>query len=756
LFFTADEIELIFVSLKEQISKNKSQHMNLRIYFMMVVLLTMLSSSLSAESCPDTVVLSITTAYEDQQLVVTVRAKNFTKMSAFQFGLNYDADVFDFLSADSPLPSFSPNVYTDNGNGNIRFVWIDADIEGTTYSDGTGILELRFAILQESSTSFIEISRTQLPVEFINNDSESLCVKTAVIQASSKGTFVEGGVWNDVNSNCLGEAGEEKLSDWLIEISRNGQKLYRTTDSSGNYSIILPAGTYTFRLVARNDSWSICDDKTTVVVVGENVIQQDFVVKAKVTCPVMSVDLSTPILQRCAENTYNLAIENQGTATAESVRVELVSDQYLQFVRTDASSFSQSGNVLSLSLGDVLPGTKLNYQVVFALDCATTKTGQTHCVTASVVPRDLCVPAPSWSGAELSIQSECDEVTGKVIFHIANQGSGNMSSARSYIVTEDDVMTPPQPVMLDAQEELTVELPADGTTWRITAGQDLGYPFASLWTTMAVEGCGEDGSGKFTTGYVTQFEESDRDLFLDSECRESVSSYPEVSITGYHRGYGPEKLVQNETHLEYVLRFQNRSTDTALTVLVKNPLPATLDITTLQMGASSHPYTYRINQQRELMIQFDHILLPDSATNESASQGFIRYTVYPMEGLPDGTRIENKAAIYFDYNTPRWTEVEFHTIASNFVMTSVEWTGTEAGVTFYPNPVQEQLVLDLSAEGQQKAEYYITDASGKILAAGSIYNIVHIIPCDHFPPGQYVVRVAFENGRSANFFIIKR
>jgi uncharacterized repeat protein (TIGR01451 family) len=404
----------------------------------------------------------------------------------------------------------------------------------------------------------------------------------------------------------------------------------------------------------------------------------------------------------------------------------------------------------------VAPGAKETFAVTLTLNCTTTRDGQTHCVTAKAFPNDLCIPAPSWSGAELSLRSECDETSGKALFTITNTGTGDMTSSRSYIVTEDDVMTPPQPVQLDAQEALAIELPANGTTWRIMAAQDSGYPFASVWTTLALEGCGDDGSGNFTTGYVTQFEESDRDLYIDTECRESIPGTQTNRITGLHKGYGPDKLIQHETHIEYVLSFQNTGDKPVFNVVIKNPLPATLDLATLQIGSSSHPFTYRINQQRELIFTFDNIQLPDSTLDSLASRGFVRYTIYPTAGLPDGTRIQNKAGIFFDYNAPEWTNEEFHTIGTNFVMTNVEWTGDNTGIALYPNPVQEQLILDFSASGSQFAEYQITNVAGQLISAGNVLNAVHIIPCDHFPPGQYLVRVAFQDGRMVTSQVIKR
>ena len=45
-----------------------------------------------------------------------------------------------------------------------------------------------------------------------------------------------------------------------------------------------------------------------------------------------------------------------------------------------------------------------------------------------------------------------------------------------------------------------------------------------------------------------------------------------------------------------------------------------------------------------------NINLPDSGTNFNGSKGWVTFKVKPLLGIADGTYINNKASIYFDYN----------------------------------------------------------------------------------------------------------
>ena len=51
-----------------------------------------------------------------------------------------------------------------------------------------------------------------------------------------------------------------------------------------------------------------------------------------------------------------------------------------------------------------------------------------------------------------------------------------------------------------------------------------------------------------------------------------------------------------------------------------------------------------------LIFNFPNILLPDLNTNEVASHGFVKYEIYPKDGLDENTIIENTANIFFDFN----------------------------------------------------------------------------------------------------------
>ncbi len=110
------------------------------------------------------------------------------------------------------------------------------------------------------------------------------------------------------------------------------------------------------------------------------------------------------------------------------------------------------------------------------------------------------------------------------------------------------------------------------------------------------------------------------------------------------------------TELDYLIRFQNTGTDTAFKVVVRDTLPYNLEPLSIKSIVASHPYVLSI-KNNILTFTFDKILLPDSNVNERASHGFIRFKIKPIKDLYYGGSIQNKAAIFFDFNDPIITNI---------------------------------------------------------------------------------------------------
>ncbi len=131
--------------------------------------------------------------------------------------------------------------------------------------------------------------------------------------------------------------------------------------------------------------------------------------------------------------------------------------------------------------------------------------------------------------------------------------------------------------------------------------------------------------------------------------------YPNYGDSGY--------VLNNDTELEYLIRFQNTGNDTAYVVELKDSLDISLDESTFRLISQSHPLTSaHIDSNRVLTFLFVDINLTDTVTNEAESHGFVKFGIKTFDSLSINTSIINEASIYFDHNPPIVTNSTLNTV----------------------------------------------------------------------------------------------
>jgi uncharacterized repeat protein (TIGR01451 family) len=170
-------------------------------------------------------------------------------------------------------------------------------------------------------------------------------------------------------------------------------------------------------------------------------------------------------------------------------------------------------------------------------------------------------------------------------------------------------------------------------------------------------------------------------------------------------GNSSEGFIHKAQILTYTIRFQNVGTYEASRVELRNRIPAELDINTLQILEASHQYKVYIDAERILRVDFPHINLPDSTTNEPESHGFLRYSVKPLPTLPIGAKIYNQASIVFDYEAAIKTNQVLSTIA-------VDLDNRPKLLPVYPNPAQDKVTLMIE---QPLQKIWVYDSKGTLL-----------------------------------------
>ena len=210
-------------------------------------------------------------------------------------------------------------------------------------------------------------------------------------------------------------------------------------------------------------------------------------------------------------------------------------------------------------------------------------------------------------------------------------------------------------------------------------------------------------------------------------------------------GNGPSGLISlNDTTFLYTIHFQNNGNDTCFTVVVIDTLPSYLNPATVIPGAADHPYTFSMSGNAVLTWRFDNILLPDSGTNEPASNGYLNFTIHAKPTVQPGDVIRNHAFIYFDFNPAVITDTTINTYALSTALAPV--LQTDPFLTVFPNPFSDHTVLYFS-DGAASHTVELFDVLGnKVRTYADVSQKQCIINKEQLRSGIYFYKVSTPAG----------
>lgn len=564
---------------------------------------------------------------------------------------------------------------------------------------------------------------------------------------------LQGYIFDDANANCSLDPVEYRMQNRIIEVQGN-QSYWTSTDNDGHFWLRVDTGNYQMILHSSPNStyWqtSSCSNDTIQLSIPAQYtsIDTNFTQVALAYCPLLNVSLATPFLRRCFDSNYYVHYCNDGTQAASNAYIDVEFDPYLQVDTNNiAVAWSNLGNnTYRFNIGTVGIGECGSIPVSVYVSCNAVL-GQTHCSEANIYPVSNCL-LPAWTGAVINVNATC--VNDSVIFTINNSGAAS-SSVLNYNIMQDTVIVATNTFTLGAGQSTNFIIPtANGATYLLTAQQEPGYPavLGDSLLSVSIEGCG----GNVITGVVTQFSNYDGSPFLDMDCRMNIGAYDPNDKSAFPGGYSNNHYITPNTVLDYQIRFQNTGTDTAFTVIIRDTISDFLDISTIDPGSSSHPYTYFIHGDNAQVVDFvfNNIQLPDSNVNEPASHGFILFSIHQKNANPLGTIIENTAGIYFDFNEAVITNTTFHELGENFVdmnlvgMPKPDAAGISCRV--YPNPARNFTTFELGGETTRNYQLDLINSLGHTVLKSNFNSSKFRLDQGNIQAGIYFYQLRNQDG----------
>ena len=560
---------------------------------------------------------------------------------------------------------------------------------------------------------------------------------------------LDGNVFVDTDSSCWLDAGEEGLANWQVKAtSRVTGNIYTDfTDSLGNYEFsVCPQDTsLIFSLVSPINYAQGCATRYLVnVPFGTRQFTRDLPVQLNDNCPILQVDISAPFLRRCFDNSYYIHYCNYSADTIYGAYVEATFDPFFE-VYDSISGFSGidlGNNTYQFNVGDLAPGQCEQLRVFGLISCESVF-GQTHCSSAHIFPDSLCDQGGAeWSRASIEVDSYCDGDSVQMI--ISNTGLGDMTQEASYIVVEDVLMRSGGTVQLNSGESEFFAVPANGATWYLEVDQVPGHPGSSM-PSVVIEGCG----GNNEPGLAAALPHDDGNPFVAIDCQANIGSFDPNDKQVFPTGIGPQHFVEANTDLDYLIRFQNTGTDTAFNIRIVDTLSNLHDPATFRPGASSHPYTVELNDANVITFSFNNIQLPDSNVNLEGSNGFVRFKIAQKKDLADGNRIENSAAIYFDFNDPIITNTTFLTIGREIfddTPVSLSPVLSNRELQIFPNPFDSHTTFRINGDPLKAGTLECYDLSGRLMHRQNFIGHQCELRKENLQGGCYIYQVR-ENNR---------
>ncbi|HRG69371.1 MAG TPA: T9SS type A sorting domain-containing protein [Saprospiraceae bacterium] len=673
--------------------------------------------------------------------IIELRATHFQRVGTMHFSLKELNNQGDFAGIDQiQLMNFQPGVNStyNSISKTISVSWDVLFINGFNIPDG----QLVFRILWKSNPALphcYEFVQSPIPTEIKDPNLVPQIVKlynscdAFVSVPSFFNAFI------DVNKNCNFEFQEELFTQYTILDSFNNQISTYKNPQNLFYSK-QEFGLHFYKIIPVTSLWTACNNYQTILIDSTSkIIALSYGMQAAIDCPELSIEINTPIVRRCVDYNYYLHYENIGTLAADSAKVIVKLDPFMTFKGASIPILNFQKPFVEFYIGKVDVFKNGNFTITVNIDCDSTIIGQTHCVSAEIVPHKDCIIPANWSGASIQLDAKCED--GKNKFRIQNVGTQDMPDPVQYWIVEDDIMPGlKKDIKLNKGSFFDIEYPANGKTYRLITDQVKNHPGLS-YPSRAIEACGKNGNGGISTGYYLMFPENEEDPNIAIDCQASRGSFDPNDKSASPIGYQSDHFIESHRTLEYKIRFQNTGNDTAFKVVIVDTLSEWLDLSTLKILNASHPFSFSLIN-RVLSFRFDPIYLPYQSIDDANSQGFVQYSIKPYSKAALGTRLPNTASIYFDFNTPIQTNTTFHTLNRDFIIVSIKAADPSIlNVNIYPNPGTDYLILETDQLSPEK-DIQLSDLNGRVLLNQKWNGNRCIVQLnDAFKSGTYILNI---------------
>lgn len=205
------------------------------------------------------------------------------------------------------------------------------------------------------------------------------------------------------------------------------------------------------------------------------------------------------------------------------------------------------------------------------------------------------------------------------------------------------------------------------------------------------------------------------------------------------------KIDLTNKNFTYVIHFENNGTAPAQNIVVTDSLDSDFDLESFRTIESSHNVNTRV-KNGVVTFTFKNINLDytPKGVYKGSAQGYVAYTIKAKNSVVIGTKLENNADIYFDYNVPIRTNTTVNTYSTDLTLNNTNLKTEQ--VKLYPNPGSNKVYLEFPNALSGSKNVSLVDMNGRVLQSETINGELGYIEVSKLVNGLYFVQIQSENG----------
>ncbi len=359
----------------------------------------------------------------------------------------------------------------------------------------------------------------------------------------------------------------------------------------------------------------------TVLANGVIKTAKTFYVQDTSSTPRLHVDLSTDILVPNEISKYSLYVKNTRTVEVNNAYVKVTFDPALKPVTPITNDSIFVGKLAANEEKTIFIERKFEPTLpIFP--------NKTYCASATIFPNNS-----SWDGPRIEVTAECQANSKTIKITVKNNATPSSKSAlknkNGLVIIDDVVMRIINIGNLNSGADTVfyVNLFDNFNTFIVAVDQGEGNPYGNFSSDR-----GENCNNNNVFLPQTTYSDHDDAKHYSIECLKATTTPFTASKTivfplgGVQSISKKDTLTQDNITLEPHLVFVNTGTDTTKSIVIQYKVSENLTLDQIEKGASSHPFTAKVDSNK-IIFTLPKIALVPNSKDIRKSIGFLNFRI---------------------------------------------------------------------------------------------------------------------------------